>query len=46
MKTTAQTVWYIDDHNVKHYTVIHSAQELCFLKLRFDFVQTIKPNEV
>ncbi len=46
MRTAIQAVWYIDDNNVKHYTVVNSAQELFFLKLRFDFVQTIKPHEV
>ena len=35
-----KTVWYIDDNNVKHVTVIQHEAELRFLQIRFDFVGT------
>ena len=41
MKTVVQTVWYIDDDNIRHYTVIKNEHELTFLKNRFDFVGVI-----
>ena len=37
-----KTVWYIDDENVKHYTVIYHKAELIFLKYRFDFVGIVE----
>lgn len=37
-----KTVWYIDDDNVKHFTVIRHAIELIFLKHRFDFVGIVE----
>ena len=42
MKTVIQAVWYIDDNNVKHITVVQSHGELIFLKERFDFVGLLK----
>jgi hypothetical protein len=42
MKTVVKAVWYIDDDNVKHITVIHQASELQFLKSRFIFVGTFE----
>ena len=38
MKTKIQAVWYIDDDNVKHFTVITKEVELWFLRNRFDLV--------
>ena len=36
-----KTVWYIDDDNIRHFTVIHSEGEFNFLKDRFEFVGLI-----
>lgn len=41
MKTVIQAVWYIDDDNVKHFTVVRNPAELIFLKQRFDFVHRV-----
>ena len=38
MKTVVQTVWYIDDDNQRHITVVREPAELIFLKERFDYV--------
>ena len=38
-----KTVWYLDDNNVKHITVINSTEELQFLQERFNYVG-ILPN--
>ena len=37
-----KVVWYIDDENVKHFTVVRNPAELIFLKERFDFVGTLE----
>ena len=37
-----KAVWYIDDFNVKHFTVVRNPAELIFLKERFDFVGTLE----
>ena len=37
-----KTVWYIDDENIKHFTVVHHETELIFLKSRFDFVGIVE----
>lgn len=37
-----KTVWYIDDENVKHFTVIYHETEFIFLKSRFDFVGMVE----
>ena len=42
MKTVLQAIWYLDDDNVKHFTVVRSQGELIFLKARFDFVGTLE----
>ena len=41
MKTVIQTVWYLDDDNMKHFTVVRNPAELIFLKERFTFVGKI-----
>ena len=41
MKTVIQAVWYLDDDNVKHFTVVRNPAELIFLKERFSFVQKV-----
>ena len=41
MKTVIQAVWYLDDDNVKHFTVVRNSAELIFLKERFTFVRKI-----
>ena len=33
-----KTVWYLDDNNVKHFTVVRNALELLFLRQRFNYV--------
>ena len=33
-----KTVWYIDDDNIRHFTVVYDADELAFLQERFDYV--------
>ena len=33
-----KTVWYLDDENIKHITVISSSEELEFLQKRFLYV--------
>ena len=33
-----KTVLYLEDNNVKHYTVIQNAVELLLLRMRFDYV--------
>jgi hypothetical protein len=42
MKTFLKSVWYLDDNNVKHITVVHSRAELIFLRERFDFSGTLE----
>ena len=42
MRTNSQVVWYLDDDNIKHFTVIHDICELLFLKDRFAFVGKIE----
>jgi hypothetical protein len=37
-----RAVWYLDDENVKHVTVVRDPAELIFLKERFDFVGTLE----
>jgi hypothetical protein len=37
-----RAVWYLDDENVKHVTVVRNPAELIFLKERFDFVGTLE----
>lgn len=37
-----KAVWYLDDENVKHVTVVCNPAELIFLKERFDFVGTFE----
>ena len=37
-----KAIWYIDDDNVKHVTVVRDSAELIFLKERFDFVGTLE----
>ena len=37
-----KTVWYLDDENMKHVTVVRDPAELIFLKERFDFVGTFE----
>jgi len=37
-----QAVWYLDDENMKHVTVVRDPAELIFLKERFDFVGTLE----
>ena len=37
-----KTVWYLDDDNAKHFTVVRDPAELIFLKQRFDFVGVIE----
>lgn len=37
-----KAVWYLDDDNVKHFTVVCDSTELIFLKERFDFVGTLE----
>lgn len=32
-----KTVWYLDDENVKHITVVQSQAEFDFLKERFHY---------
>lgn len=41
MKVQMKTVWYIDDDNIRHYTVVHHNSELVFLRMRFDFVGVV-----
>ena len=41
MKTVIQAVWYLDDDNVKHFTVVRNSAELNFLKERFSFVRKV-----
>ena len=36
-----KTVWYIDDFNLRHITVVHDQSELIFLQERFDLVGEI-----
>ena len=33
-----KTVWYLDDDNVKHITVVSTTEEMIFLKERFGYV--------
>ena len=33
-----ETVWYLDDDNVKHFTVVREPCEMAFLQDRFDYV--------
>ena len=37
-----KAVWYLDDENVKHFTVVRDPAELTFLKERFEFVGTLE----
>ena len=37
-----KAVWFLDDENIKHFTVVRNSAELIFLKERFDFVGTIE----
>ena len=37
-----KAVWYLDDENVKHITVVSNSAEFGFLKERFEFVGTLE----
>ena len=41
MKTVVQTIWYIDDNNQRHITVVREPAELAFIKARFEYVGII-----
>ena len=41
MKTVVQTIWYIDDDNQRHITVVREPAEFAFIKERFDYVGVI-----
>lgn len=40
-----QTVWYIDDNGVKHFTTVRETWELNFLKMRFLYVKIFDEHE-
>lgn len=41
MKTVVQTIWYIDDNNQRHITVVREPAEFAFIKERFEYVGII-----
>ena len=40
-----KTVWYLDDENIRHYTVVVNPVELIFLKNRFDYIGIVNEEQ-